>query len=147
MSTSTATARTAADRTDPADRVDEERQGVVEQAPVQQRVERPGEGGLEAHVDDLQDGQQAEDRPGERRHHPPRPRRQEEDERDAEESLHRYPRQRTGREVAGLVRHDEGDIHEQGGQSGDHSRGDGVLPAAVPATYLTVGTGQTSHTH
>ena len=86
---------------------------------------------MEAHVDDLQHGQQAEARAGERRRHPPRPRRQDEQDGDGDECLHREAHEHDGRAMSDVVRCGEGEEHEQPGQRGHHPRRDRVPPAAV----------------
>ena len=61
-------------------------------------------------------------------------RRQDKQEGDPEERLHRDADERARREMADLVRSDEGEQHEQAGQGGGHSRGDRVPSAGAAVT-------------
>ena len=85
------------------------------------------------------DGQQAEGHAGERRRHPPRPRRQDEQEGDGDERLHRDAHEHDGREMSDVVRCGEGEEHEQPGQRGRHPRRDRVPSAAVLGTRHLAG--------
>jgi hypothetical protein len=125
-----------ADRADPADRVPENAHGVTEQAPVEHQVERPVESRREAHVDDLHNGEQSEDYPDQHRRHPPRPRRQQEQERDGDENLYRDAHERGRREVTVVVRREEGEEHEQAGQRGPRPRQDAAPSAACARPIL-----------
>jgi hypothetical protein len=115
------------DRTDPSDRGREKLQPVTDEGPIEDHVERPTENREEAQVENLDDGQQTQGHAGQRRDHSPRPRRQDEDKGDAEQSLQRDAHERRGREAIDVVRCDEGEQHEQAGQDGGQPRGDPAL--------------------
>ena len=114
------------DRPDAGERVGEQVHEGTDLAPVENRVERPGEYGGETEVEKGEDGQHAEDHAGERRQHPPRPRREQDQDRDTDHALHREAHERARREACDLVRSDERDEHEHAGQCGNHPCSDGM---------------------
>ena len=71
----------------------EELAGVPEQGPVEHRVEGAPEHGQEAHVEHLEDRQHAQCGAADGGRDAPDPRREQEQERDAEEQLDRDPHQ------------------------------------------------------
>ena len=117
---STATARAVPDLvTDEVDR-------GSDVGPVGGGVERSAERLEEPHVEDLDDGEHAEDQPDEHGHRASGHGGQDEHERDHDERLERDPQERAGRHPRQLVGSDEGEPHQQAGQSGEH-------PAQHPA--------------
>ena len=86
-----------------AERALDELLGVAEQGPVEHRVERAPEHGQEAHVEHLEDRQHAQGGAADRGRDVPDPRREHEQERDAEEQLDRDAHQRGGGELVELA--------------------------------------------
>ena len=80
------------------------------------RVERPGEDCEETRVEQLHDGQQAERHSEKRRGHRPRPRRQEEQQSDAENSLQRDADECSRSKTAELIRSKQSEQHQHAGQ-------------------------------
>ncbi len=104
-----------AQRAGPPQRALEQRHDAGQLRPVEERVERPGEDLDEAHLQDVEQGQEAQHRPGDDRDHPARPRWQDEQERDTDQRLHRDPQQREWRDLRDLPGRDERDEHQHTG--------------------------------
>ena len=91
-------------------------------APVGNRVERPVEGLEEAHVEDLHDDQQAEQRPDDVRQEPSAVGGKHEGQGDHDEAFERHSHERAGRQTTKLVRSDEGDPHHEQGEDREQCR-------------------------
>ena len=96
-------------------------------------MERSGERGVKAHVDEAEHSQYAESQPADCSGDASRPRGQQSNEHNRNHRLHRYSDEGCGRELAELVRHHERDKQEQSRQHRDDSREDEAhpLPRAV----------------
>ena len=96
-----------ADRGRPAERLVHEVVGVADERPVQHRVERALERREEAHVDDLDDGEQAQQAAADRGDDPTRPGREHEQHGDGDQALHRDAQERGRGELVDRLRDDE----------------------------------------
>ena len=90
------------------------------QAPVEQRVERPAERRHESHVGELHDGQQAERNAQDHGRRRSGPRRQQQEQGDGKEALHRNAHERAEAQPAEIVRYEQGREDHQAGQHAGH---------------------------
>ena len=122
----------------PPDRVAQRLDADPGVAAVGDRVERPVEGLEEPHVEGLHDDHQTEDRSDDAGQEEPTPGRKNDGQGDEDEALERDPHERVGRETVQLVRHDEGEPHDDKGEDREHD-GDACAHPSASRAGASVG--------